>query len=65
MKQILTILAMAACILTQAQNVAINNDASLPNASAILHIKSSTKGKGSYKCVDYARLVPLLIKRIK
>jgi len=31
-------------IFTHAQNVAINNDASLPDNSAILDIKSGTKG---------------------
>ena len=32
------------CLNTYAQNVAINNDASLPDNSAILDIKSGTKG---------------------
>ena len=44
MKKIFTILFIAACINTQAQNVAINNDASVPDNSAMLDVKSLTKG---------------------
>lgn len=44
MKKILLLLALGAGIKTQAQNVAVNNDASLPDNSAMLDIKSGTKG---------------------
>ena len=44
MKNFLLILAIVLCVNTQAQNVAVNNDGSLPNSSAILDVKSSTKG---------------------
>lgn len=44
MKILLLILALLSCVIVRAQNVAINNDASLPDNSAILDIKSSTKG---------------------
>ena len=44
-KVILFTLIIIVCTLkSAAQSVAINNDASLPNASAILDIKSITKG---------------------
>ncbi len=44
MKKMLSLLSILGCMYTQAQNVAINNDGSLPNASALLDVKSSTKG---------------------
>lgn len=44
MKIIFLCLFIMAFISTQAQNIAINNDASLPNSSAILDVKSGTKG---------------------
>ena len=46
MKKISLLLLSIAAFTTQAisQSVAINTDASLPNASAILDIKSITKG---------------------
>src|SRR5215207_2453565 len=44
MKRIWLLLLLIAGIKTQAQNVAINNDASVPDNSAILDIKSGSKG---------------------
>ncbi len=44
MKKIILLLVIVATIKTQAQNVAINNDASVPDNSAMLDIKSGTKG---------------------
>ena len=44
MRNLLLILVLFASVITHAQNVAINNDASLPHSSAILDIKSGTKG---------------------
>ncbi len=44
MKKIILLLAIIVTFKTQAQNVAVNNDASAPDNSAMLDIKSSTKG---------------------
>ena len=44
MKKIILLLVIVATIKTQAQNVAVNNDASVPDNSAMLDIKSGTKG---------------------
>ena len=44
MRNLLLMLVLLASVITHAQNVAINNDASLPDNSAILDIKSGTKG---------------------
>ena len=44
MKKLFLLLALFLCIKAQAQNVAINNDASAPDNSAMLDIKSMTKG---------------------
>ena len=44
MKKIILLLSIVATTQMQAQNVAINNDASLPDNSAVLDIKSGTKG---------------------
>src|SRR4030095_1794766 len=44
MRYLLLSLIVLMSVTSQAQNVAINNDASLPDNSAILDIKSGTKG---------------------
>src|SRR6185436_5380155 len=44
MRYLLLMLVVLISTITHAQNVAINNDASLPDNSAILDIKSGTKG---------------------
>src|SRR6478735_5864705 len=44
MKKLLLMLVLLTSAISHAQNVAINNDASLPDNSAILDIKSGTKG---------------------
>ena len=44
MKLLLTILSLFVSTILIAQSVAINNDASLPDNTSILDIKSSTKG---------------------
>ena len=44
MKKILFLLVIASRTKTQAQNIAINNDASLPNSNAIPDVESYTKG---------------------
>ncbi len=44
MKNLMLMLVLLTSVITHAQNVAINNDGSLPNSSAILDIKSDTKG---------------------
>lgn len=44
MRSLLLLLAILTGIIARTQNIAINNDASLPDNSALLDIKSSTKG---------------------
>ncbi len=44
MRNLLLMLVLLTSVISHAQNVAINNDASLPDNSAILDIKSGTKG---------------------
>ena len=44
MKKIILLVTIVLSIKTQAQNVAVNNDASVPDNSAMLDIKSGTKG---------------------
>ena len=42
--KLLFFLLMMSCLAGKAQSVSVNTDGSLPNASAILDIKSTTKG---------------------
>src|SRR6476659_1989870 len=44
MKKLLLMLVLFTSVMTHAQSVAISNNGSLPDNSAILDIKSSTKG---------------------